>query len=237
MCENEMLALIRTKDNFKVGIRATFSKLVNGKNGIYIKFSGISKLGLEKLVLNETLRFEILGMPSKVVFQTKARKIDEGVLICPMPKSLISIERRSAARSATVPDVMAYMKLSVWQPEDSNLGGPPLFPQFTHMKNWLPIFDISIGGVCLYTSFPDVLKSTEMGTVDEEATLILPMASPITIPSTVRWQRRIKNTRSEVDDDRTHLEFRLGIEFNSLEEDDVMTIKQFIRQLSVAEAI
>ena len=63
-------------------------------------------------------------MPSKVVFQTRVRKISEGTLVCPVPKSLISIERRSAVRSATLPDVMAYLSLGVWDPDESNLGGP-----------------------------------------------------------------------------------------------------------------
>ena len=35
MCENEMLVLIRNKDDFKVGIRASFSKVVQGKSAMY----------------------------------------------------------------------------------------------------------------------------------------------------------------------------------------------------------
>ena len=81
------------------------------------------------------------------------------------------------------------------------------------------------------------MRFTKTGTIDEDAQLILPMTPPIAVSTTIRWQRRIKNHHNEMGDDRTHLEFRLGVEFNSLEEDDMMKIKQFIRQLSVAEAI
>ena len=229
-----MLVLIRTKENPKVGIRCNFSSV--GSSGVL--FDGISSMGLKKLAVGDVARFEVIGMPSKVIFQAKIKKLEKGEVYCFVPKSLVSIERRAAARSATQRHIMGYMQLSSWAPNsEGTIGSPPLFDQFGTVKSWVPIFDISIGGVCLYTNFPDLLDHALGGEEDLESKLILPMTAPMVIPSTIRWQRRIKNRVNESGMDRIQMEYRLGVEFNALDEEQLMKIKQFIRQLSVADAI
>lgn len=237
MCEGGMYALIRTKANSKVGIRCNFNTVDPGRSPPQVFFSGVSEFGLSKLRVGEVVRFEVIGMPSKVIFQSKISGMGSGSICCDLPKSLVSIERRSAARSSTRRNLMAYMKLGIWNPAQNEAGAPPVFDHHHEIFNWIPVFDISIGGVCLRTHFPSVLSSLMAVDSDRNAQLILPMNEPLMIPSTFRWQRRIKNRFVEAGEERYQLDFRIGVEFNHLRDEQLMKIKQFIRQLSVADAI
>lgn len=237
MCDGGMYALIRTKVEAKVGIRCNFSKVVGTESAPLIEFSGISSYGLSKLTVGERVKFEVIGMPSQVIFQTQIQKISHTTIRCPLPKDLITIERRAAARYATTRKLMAYLKLSVWKPSNLDTGAPPTFGPGHDLTLQVPILDISIGGVCLKTNFPSVLKCLEGIKEDSQATLVLPMTEPIALPTLFRWQRRIRNRQPRIDDDRYQLEFRIGVEFAHLNNEQVMRINQFIRQLSIADAI
>ncbi len=232
-----MQVLIRIKKDTKVGIRATFGGVGAAASKTIVKFIEISEFGLQKLSPEQVVRFEVIGMPSKVVFMSKIIETGAGALSIDLPSTLISIERRQNVRYPTTSVKMAYLATSLWRPLLNDVSAPPIFEQFRPISNWLPIFDMSIGGVCVKSHFPSVLNLLSSASDDPKARLILPMSDPIVLPVAFRWQRRIKNRVLEAGRERYQLDFRLGIEFLEVDANSVTKIKQFLRQLSVADAI
>lgn len=236
MCEGGMYALIRVDPKSKIGIRSNFHSVSLEEKSIV--FSGISEYGLEKLAPDKIVRFEVIGMPSKVVFQTKILKtMGAGGVICEFPAALISIERRSAARCTTNHNIMAYMELGLWKPDPDNIDAPPGFFHHRDIYSWIPVLDVSVGGVCLQTHFPSCITAIGDNKEDLNASLILPMQEPLQIPVTFRWQKRIRNRLKGTTNDRYQVDYRVGVEFLSISEEQLVKLKQFIRQLSVSEAI
>lgn len=237
MCEGRMQALIRTKQQTKVGIRSSFQQINGDREPKTLQFNGISEFGLKKLREGEPVKFEVIGMPTKVVFVARILEKTVDGLICPLPSSLVSIERRQNVRYGTTDAKMAYLKLSFWEPEHEDVAAPPVFEQFYYLASWLPIMDISAGGICVKTHFPSVLEAISQRAQDDEAQLILPMSDLLTIPVAFRWQRRIKNRILDGKRERYQLDFRVGLEFNMVSDYNSLRVKQFLRQLSVADAI
>lgn len=238
MCEGGMYALIRTEDDSKVGIRSNFYMVDASTTPQKLFFNGISEYGLEKIKEGESVRFEVIGMPSKVIFQANiCKKLGMGGIVCDLPPVLISIERRAATRAPTHPNLMAYVKLGIWKPSRTNIGAPPVFGHHLEVFNWISVFDISIGGVCIRSHFPSLQSSLVGIDDDHDAQLILPMQEPIHIPVNFRWQKKIKNRHTKGGKQRYQLEYRMGLEYIHLGEQQLMIIKNFIRQLSVADAI
>lgn len=237
MCEGKMQALIRLSNSSKLGIRCSFLSVDETASSPMIFFDGISKSGAEKLSPGDVVKFEVIGMPSKIVFATKILEKSAMGLTCSLPGSLVSIERRQNARYTTTLSRMAYYVPGFWKPSIDDIASPPCIYSYADLTNWLPILDISAGGLCIKTHFPSILTSIQDLTLDENAKLILPMSEPIDLSVTIRWQRRIKNKFSDGDKDRHQLDFRFGIEFAEISEQDQLKIKQFLRQLSLADAI
>jgi c-di-GMP-binding flagellar brake protein YcgR len=237
MCDGRMQALIRTKDNIKVGIRANFARFDGQKNPPVIIFDKISEIGLQKLEKGIPIKIEVIGMPSKVMFVTSIiDKADEGV-ICSLPASLVTIERRQNSRYRVTPSAMAYLSFSLWEPEDDDPSAPPFFDAYRSLAGWIPILDISAGGVCVQSHFPAFINTLETVDLDPKAKLHLPMSAPMPVQAAIRWKRRIKNRFEEDNRERYQLDFRLGIEFLELQEEYQIKIRNYLRQLSVADAI
>ncbi len=238
MCEGGMYALIRTDNDSKIGIRSNFYMVESHTSPQRVFFNGISEYGLEKLKEGESVRFEVIGMPSKVIFQTRiTKKLGIGGIICELPPALISIERRSATRALTHPKLMAYMKLGIWNPSRKSIDAPPVFDHHKEILNWTSVFDISVGGVCLRSHFPSVHSAIIGIEQDRHAQLILPMQDPMITPVHFRWQKKIKNRHSKDGHERYQLDYRIGVEFIHLNDHQMTKIKHFIRQLTVADAI
>ena len=63
------------------------------------------------------------------------------------------------------------------------------------------------------------------------------MADPMVIPVAFRWQKRIKNRHTKDGQERYQQDYRIGVEFLHLNDEQMMKVKHFIRQLTVADAI
>jgi hypothetical protein len=232
-----MQAILRTKDNSKVGIRASFAFFDNAQKVPQIVFDKISVFGLEKLAHGIPVKVEVIGMPSKVMFiSTISNKSIDGIS-CPIPGSLVSIERRQASRYRVTPAAMAFVSFSVWKPEAADVSAPPFFEAFQSMASWVPILDMSNGGACIGTHFPSLINTVDKIDHDPKAHIHLPMSPPIPFQAAIRWKRRIRNRIIEDQEERYQLDFRLGIEFLSLQEDQNVRIRNYLRQLSVVDAI
>jgi c-di-GMP-binding flagellar brake protein YcgR len=237
MCDGRMQALIRTKDNSKVGIRASFARTDTLKGSTLIQFEKISNFGLQKLDKGMQIKVEVIGMPSKVMFVTEIKdKLSDGI-VCSLPASLVSIERRQNARYRVTNATMAYLSFSVWQPEDEDPASPPFFDAYRTLATWIPILDMSTGGVCIQSHFPSFINVLESIAVDTNAKLHLPMSPPMPVHAAIRWKRRIRNRIIEDVNERYQLDFRIGVEFLEIQEEQRNRIRNFLRQLSVADAI
>jgi hypothetical protein len=237
MCEGHMQALIRTKDNTKVGIRASFHRSELDRNPPLIHFDKISSFGLEKLDKGMQIKVEVIGMPSQVMFVTEIReKLGDGI-VCSVPSSLVSIERRANARYKVTNSAMAYLSFSVWQPDEEDPSSPPFFEAYQGLAGLIPVLDISAGGVCIQSHFPAFMNVLETVALDTQAALHLPMSAPMPVQASIRWKRRIRNRIIEDESERYQMDFRIGVELADLQEEQRNKIRNYLRQLSVADAI
>jgi hypothetical protein len=237
LCQSKVQALIRPKEDASVGIRSTFHLIGLIKGQCYICLNDISDRGLKKLGKNQEIRVEVLGMPSRIVFDSSVERfVDKGIYI-PLPRNLASTERRKNARFQTTAKQTAYLKLGMWSAGAEDLGSPPVLRPFENLSSMLYIADISLGGICVLTSFPSVLKVVEQGKIDEKAGLIFPGMPPLNIKMEFRWQKRTLQSHIVNGRDQSQIQFRFGAEFRDLDEDSKLKVKQFMRQLIIAEAI
>ena len=95
MCNGGMQVVIREESSGKVGIRGSFFQLRDAKNTKIIYFNNVSSHGRAKLKKGDIVKIEVIGMPSQVVFRTKVVTIVNDGIVCVLPKSLISVERRA----------------------------------------------------------------------------------------------------------------------------------------------
>lgn len=236
MCQGHMQAIIRTKESSKLSIRAAFAKYETGREP-EIVFDKISNYGLEKLNSGMQIKIEVIGMPSKVMFVTTIKTKSSTAITCSLPLSLVSIERRQNSRFRAIPSAMAYLSFSVWSPEDNDFAAPPFFDVYRNISSWLPLVDISAGGICIQSHFPSFINQLETIDFDPEARLHLPMSTPMPIKAQIRWRRRIKNRIIDDFGERYQLDFRVGVEFAELQDEQRSRIRQYLRQLSLADAI
>lgn len=238
MCDGNMQVLLRHRDSGKVTIRAAFAKLGKFKQNAALLLSKMSEAGLSKLELGMPIKVEVLGMPSQLTFQTLVLEKTEGGIICAMPRSLLSTERRTNTRFRATQALTAFMSFDFWKAQQTDPSSPPFFSSYGGISNWISIADISLGGVCLVTRFPSFVYASEALTESMECSLHLPMSPPIPMNGVIRWRRKIKNrSEDEFVGERFQLEYRIGFEFADVGDEQQQKIRHFIRQLTVAEAI
>lgn len=236
MCQGRMQALIRTKDNAKLGIRAAFARFEPGQDPLIV-FDKISNFGLEKLSSGMPIKVEVIGMPSKVMFVTEIKVKGPSDISCSLPLSLVSVERRQNARYPVLPMAMSYMSFSLWQPGEHDPASPPFFDAYRSLSSWVPLLDISAGGICIQSHFPSFINQLDKIDLDPNAQLHLPMQNPISVKASIRWRRRIRNRVVDEHGERYQLDFRVGVEFSEMIDENKNRIRQYLRQLSMADAI
>lgn len=237
MCSAGMHVLLRTDEDANLGIRAIFHLIdeVNGENVLYL--NGISEKGRQKLEFAKGVRVEVLGMPTRVMFDAQIKRhFGEGIGIA-IPESIISLERRQNTRYQTHPRHMAYLVLSSWRASSDDWAAPPVFLMNEPLASWLPLVDISMGGMCILTHFPAVLTAAAPTSIDHNAQLIFPMIGTVPVKVMVRWQKRTIDRKVIGKREHSQRQFRFGIEFIEPEEQLKLKIRQFMRQLSMADAI
>lgn len=233
-----MQVIVRIGDDQSLGIRASFHFIDETPGGGAVLYlNNVSEKGLSRLVATEVVRVEVLGMPSRVVFQTRiVRVMGEGVALN-FPEFLISTERRQNTRYQTSAKCMGYLAFSNWEVEDADLSAPPVLGATKDLGQWCAIADISVGGICVMTRFPSIMSVVTPNDIDEKARLILPMMEPIVVPVQCRWQKRTIERINFNGIEHAQKQFRLGIEFRESNEQFVLKVRQFMRQLTMADAI
>jgi hypothetical protein len=238
MCEGNMQVLLRHRDSGQVTIRGAFYKLGKFKQSSAILLHKISDAGLSKLDTGMPIKIEVLGMASQLTFHTLVVEKTSTGIVCAMPRSLLSTERRTNTRFRATPDLSAFMSFSFWKAHPHDPAAQPFFASYGGIAHWIAVADISVGGVCLLSRFPAFQNATEGLSESFDCALHLPMATPLQISGVIRWRRKIKNRVETANaSERFQLEYRIGLEFNDLNEEEQTKIRQYIRQLTVSEAI
>lgn len=238
MCDGSMQVLLKHRESGNVTIRGAFHKLGKFRQNAAIMLGKMSEAGLAKLDVGMPIKIEVLGMSSQLTFQTLVvEKLATGI-VCAMPRSLVSIERRISARFRTSHDLAAFMSFSFWKAKQDDQAAQPYFSSYGGIAHWVSVVDMSAGGVCLTTRFPSFLNASEGLSETVDCALHLPMTAPLKMSGVIRWRRKIRN-RLEIDNggERFQLEYRMGLEFHIVGEDERQKIRQYMRQLTVAEAI
>ena len=238
MCDGSMQVLMRHRDSGNVTIRGAFHKLGKFRQNTAILLNKMSEAGLSKLEIGTPIKIEVLGMASQLTFHTLVIEKTGTGIVCAMPRSLISTERRTNARFRTTNDLTAFMSFPFWKAQQQDHATQPYFSVYGGIAHWVSVADISAGGVCLATRFPAFLNASEGLSETIDCALHLPMAIPLKMAGVIRWRRKIRNrVEMEAGGERFQLEYRIGLEFAVVGEDEQQKIRQYMRQLTVAEAI
>lgn len=237
MCNAHMSIIMKTDSRKTTGVRGQLTHVadVDGKEFIFV--TDVSERGKSLLKGEKSVKVEVQGMPSRVVFLSKIQKRTDMGIRLDLPKKIVSVERRQNARLPMATNYTAYLRTKGWTPKVHDLAAPPLITPFEHLASLIALADISVGGACIMSHFPAATFAIEGWSNPIEGSLILPMNAPIDLKFNIRWKK--KTTNRVIDDglERARLEFRLGIEFEEPTEDLVIKLRAFMRQLSLAQAI
>lgn len=237
MSAAKMNVVVRSLDDSGTGIRGTLAKVILVKQKRYVQIMDVSSLGLEKLQSSKLVKVEVLGMPSRVMFKTVVAKVYPSHALVVMPKQMISTERRANARYTTTENLKGFYCPDGFQPTQDEITAAPLIAPYEKLAAWSPIVDMSIGGMCVMGNFYALTKFLEGVEEDIEGKLQLPMSPPLPMKVVVRWRKKTINRLIEGGADHGRLEYRFGMEFVDPSEEDILKIRQFMRQLSLAQAI
>ncbi len=237
ICDASMQVVMRRADLKAIAVRGRAATLHEepGSNGMRI--SNISAQGMQHLVTVDDLQVEFRGMSTQVGFASKILVREQSSVIVAVPQSLVSLERRKSSRVLSTGRLAPFVKLGVWKPAASDLASPPVFPHFQDLASQVLIADISEGGLCCTTRFPAVVNALTRGVIDDHALLYFPMRTPLEVSLEVRWVKRIKERVKVEGAERFERHYRFGLQFVKMSSEARMRVRQFIQQLTVADAI
>ena len=230
--------VIRSVSDATVVVKGRASTIIVDGPQPVVRISNISERGMEHLAVALKVQVEFVMMSTKVVFVSQLVQHEVGSITLSLPISLVSIERRKNARYACTDDLTAFLRFSVWRPNANDPLGPPFFPHGARTAAYIPIADVSSGGLCAVSRFPTLSVVLKRGLIDDRAQLILPMQSPLAVSVEIRWAKRIRElaARSAYPDAYQRF-YRFGIEFNQQSDEIRGRLRQFIQQLSQAGAV
>lgn len=230
--------MMRTSKESSVVIRgkATIVVAEGTHKGFYI--SNISERGMDRLNTVNKVQVELTLMSTKLIFLSNVLGTKAREAFVSLPESMISIERRSNARYMTVENVFAYAKLQSWTGKKNPHSAPPVFNIYPELNGFLKVVDVSVGGLCLETRFPAMTYVISTAGKEEVIELHLPLFRELKIGCQVRWMKKIIEHIKDDNGRSTQMAtFRVGYKFTEISNDTTLSIKQFIQQLSQAEAI
>ena len=237
VCEASVEVLIRSSSLKAVAIRGRAADIFEKADPPSMRICNVSERGLKILEGSKKLRIELVGMKTQVLFDSKIIGRDHNSIIINFPTELLSIERRQAPRYASSPSYCSYVRLSQWEASPIDMASPPIISPFNNMASWVYIADLSDGGFCAVARFPSVLSSVNRGKILEASEVILPMEQPIITPLEVRWVKRIKDRVNVEGAARYQRLFKFGVQFVDLSSENKLRVKNYIRKLTLADAI
>lgn len=238
ICQGSLPVMIRVMDNVSIAVKGRAAAVVVESGIKGMRISNVSDKGIFHLKVGSKVQVEFVMMATKVVFVSMISMREQSSLIVDLPLSLVSIERRKNARFPTTRDLSAFLELSIWMPNGDDLTAPPTFPHYRDLGARMQIVDMSNGGICAVSRFPAVNDIARRGLIDDHSKIIVPMQKPIVIAMEIRWVKKIKEAVKAPDGSiRTMRSYKFGAEFAKINEESLLKIRQFMQQLSQAEAI
>jgi hypothetical protein len=225
-----------------ISIKARAAAMVfDGSARSHVEFSAISAAGISMIETGVGVQIEFATMATKIMFV--APVLERGIdrIRVGFPRSLISLERRSSDRFLCRDHLMAFVRFSLWEPEQLDVTAPPIYTPHLDIAPLLALADVSVGGICAISRFPSVCSALSRGVVDRDAQVLLPMQAPIPVTVEVRWVKKIKEHATNVQTDGSlslySRFFRFGIQFKDQSDAFKVAIKQFTQQLALRDAI
>ena len=232
MCVEKLLAIIRRKTESSVAIRSCVQEILS-EDVKYIRLDKISKKGMTFLHESDSISVEVIGMPTRLIFQTKIVKRQTSSIMISFPTSLLSIERRTNSRYRSTVNCRSYVALNDWRAIPDDIAAPPTFEIYDHLSSWCFVHDLSSNGLCLSSYFPSVIKHLRIKGHEKNAKIIFPMQDPLLVNFTIRWCRKIQLKKMEHD----FFEFRIGGQFFDLNPSTEKIIAGHIKKLSLMDII
>ena len=230
--------MIRSSGEAGTSVKGRAASIVMDSAMPGMRISNISDKGVQHLNSVQKVQVEFVMMSTKVIFVSTILMREHNAILVSLPTSLVSIERRKNARYVCTEDLMAFLDLSLWKPQADDPTAPPFYPHYRGVGAYIPIADLSFGGLCAVTRFPAVSTVMKRGVIDDRARLVLPMQQPLEVGIEIRWFKRIREHVKEGTEEQAFMRsYRFGVEFTTQSDQVKMSIRQFIQQLSQAGAI
>jgi len=231
---------VRGVSSSSVLVKGRASGILSGgtNNPPLMRIANISEKGITHLVGTGRVQVEFVMMSTKVAFVTSVVTREDLSILVLIPQTLVSVERRKNSRYLCNDEVRAFLDLSAWRPQINDLAGPPFYPHGRNIAGFIPVADVSQGGVCGITRFPTSITFVKRGLIDDKATIILPMIGRIPCSLEIRWVKKIKEHQKGQDGKDIQRRFyRFGAQFVGDSDILKVSLRQFMTRLSEAGAI
>ena len=200
--------------------------------GIFI--SGFSQRAYAELKHARQLKCEFMLMSSRLVFVTKILRLKDQHLVVEIPSEFENVERRKQSRTHLSGSTKAFINLVDFVNHSNAI--TPAFSQYSALRSMVPLADISIGGVCIYTYTPLLNSYLGMDFETDKAFLCLPMEVPIPVKIRIQWVRSEKELRPKEKKHHKQI-FKFGCQFIDLSEEAELKIKNLMSRIMQEDAI
>ncbi len=238
VCHANMRVILRCENAGPTAIKGRATDFVQFDGKMAIRIANISLQGITILRQVGKVQLEFVGMASKVTAATRILSYENFSVIVQVPKALISLERRNNIRFSTREHIKAFVEFSEWKSYHNDFSSGPMFSSSPHIASLLEVVDVSEGGICVMSRYPSVYNYYDSGMIDDEMTVRLPLEPFVLTKAEVRWKKIVRE-RMSMDDGSQYFDtqFRIGIQFLELDEKKQAIMRNFIRQLALAEAV
>ena len=238
--ETGLPLLIRTLSHPGIAVKGRAKSSGGPVSSQGFQVGNLSERGLEHLAKNSDggVQVEFSLSSVKVMFYSSVAHFTFDECTLTIPDYLLSVERRKNSRFQVVGVHRAYVSLPGWHPNPKDAGVPPYFDSAIDLAELLPVGDVSLGGLSIVEKFPAACSQLAGGTETRPILIHLPMAQPIEVEASVRWNRKTRDVVTEVEgQSRIISMYRFGIQFVNPGSELLMSLKGFIQMIAQAEAI
>ena len=237
ICNASMSVVIRTSHHPDLAIKGRAVAVLQGDvKGLRI--SDISDAGMEYLSNKNSVRIEFRGIKTQLVFDGAIIDNSINSILTSLPKSLISLERRENQRFSTLRSHSIFADVGLLRlaaKQNSNI--LHCAPSQTHLKSWLRVNDVSLGGFATTTIFGKVSGIVKRGLIDDEIYLRIPSNPPFQCSAEVRWTKKIKERLVTPQGDFYTRKYAIGWSFIEPTDEMSLALQKFMKAVTMANAI
>ena len=230
--ESRLNLFLRTSQESTIVIRGRAGEIGEKSGKKSIAIAEISQKGIMALQDRPTIILEFVLVSSKLVCQCRLVDIGETHILIHLPDRLVGLERRTSSRFKTTQSAMAFARLGIWKPDEDDLLAAPVFNQHHRFMGDICVSDISLGGLCLKTTFPSTARKIRRDSADKQLQLILPMEKQLTIPVHFLWTKKITAPLElKTGLFTTQISWLFGASFDEVSPDQADPIKKFMQKI------